>query len=196
MTREERLAKLSTIRIIVANPVSTYDMGMQFDILTGEGAYTDLGNTGQWPYMQFKITDEIRQLRQSLLKGEYLSEDDLLRTYMCKELCIYHDLYFGFSKLEDTIRSKVLEQIKDGLKSVSLDGDMLYVYAVVQDWNQEIRIYDSYDAFCDSVIEDWAGYISPYTDMTDEEIKHWYDVAEENDWEGIPCAEYSEDKGE
>lgn len=74
MTREERIAKLSTIKVIIANPTVTYDMGMQYDILTSKGAYTDIGNVGQWPYMKFKITNSLREIQQSIMQGVPLDE--------------------------------------------------------------------------------------------------------------------------
>lgn len=192
MTREEKIAELSAIHIIVANPVVTYDMGMQFDVLTGVGAWTDLGNVGQWPYMHFPISDGLRNLQKRLLR-EVVSDEDMMQDDICKELCMYHDMWSGSYQLESEALSEALAVIRKELAAINLDGKDLYVYADLEDGNRDIRLFASYEELCNSVLTDWEDSVRPYAEMSDEEIDHWYDVAEVNDWAGILYSDFTED---
>lgn len=47
MTREEKIAKLSKIRVVVTDIIATYDMGLEFTTMTAKGVTTQMGNIGQ-----------------------------------------------------------------------------------------------------------------------------------------------------
>lgn len=190
MTREEKIAKLSTIHIIVANPTVTYDMGMQYDVLTGKGVYQEMGNVGQWPYMHFPIAEGLRQLQESLKTNHTISDEDVLKNDVCKELCVYHDMWNGSYPLEGEPLKNTISLIKKELIKLNLSGNDLFVYAAVESWSQEIRMFVSYDDFCDSILADWEDSVYSYDEMGDDEIDNWYSVAEQNDWAGIPYSDF------
>ena len=76
MTREEKIAKLSQIRVLVTNPVMTYDMGVQFDVITDKGALTDVGNIGQWPFLRSGVSEKLRTIQQKLIHNEVVSDEE------------------------------------------------------------------------------------------------------------------------
>lgn len=192
MTRQEILNKLSTITIIVANPTVTYDMGMQFDVMTGQGATTTFGNVGQWPFMRFVITESFRDLQKSLLEGYDVSGEIMLQDPICKELCKYHDMWNGSYSLEGESLSKCLSCIKEKIQSVDLSGNELFVYAEVEEWDIDIRFFPDYLEFQKAMLADWEGSVDDYEGMDDSELEGWYEVAEANDWDGIPYASFGE----
>ena len=59
MTREEKISRLSQIRVLVTNPVLIYDMGVQFDAITDKGALTDIWNIVQWSFLRFFVSDNL-----------------------------------------------------------------------------------------------------------------------------------------
>lgn len=42
------LEKLHSIDVIVCRSVVTFDLGIQFDVMTSKGVCTHLGNVGNW----------------------------------------------------------------------------------------------------------------------------------------------------
>jgi len=192
MTREEILNKLSSITIIVANPTVTYDMGMQFDVMTGQGALTTFGNVGQWPFMRFVITESFRDLQKSLLEGFDVPEEIMLQDPICKELCKYHDMWNGSYSLEGESLSKCLSCIKEKILSADLSGYELFVYAEVEEWDIDIRFFSDYHEFQKAMLADWEDSVLDYKSMDDSELEGWYEVAEANDWNGIPYASFGE----
>lgn len=192
MTRQEMLNKLSKITIIVANPTVTYDMGMQFDVMTGQGALTTFGNVGQWPFMRFVITESFRALQKSLLDGYDVSEEIMLQDPICKELCKYHDMWNSSYSLEEESLSKCLSCIKENIRSVDLSGDVLFVYATVEEWDIDIRFFPDYQEFQKAMLVDWEDSVEGYEGMDDSELEGWYEIAEANDWDGIPYLSFGE----
>ena len=48
MTREEKLAKLNSIRVVVTDIIATFDMGLEFTTMTSKGVTTQLGEVFEW----------------------------------------------------------------------------------------------------------------------------------------------------
>ena len=46
MERTEMLKKLGEIKALTANMVISFDMGIQFDVMTAKGVCTNYGNVG------------------------------------------------------------------------------------------------------------------------------------------------------
>ena len=42
------------------------------------------------------------------------------------------------------------------------------------------------------MLADWEGSVDDYEGMDDSELEGWYEVAEANDWDGIPYASFGE----
>lgn len=186
MTTEDRINKLATIKVIIANPTVTYDMGMQFDVLTAKGALTTMGNVGQWPYMKFKISQDLKILQNKVANGTSISEEEVLENDTCRELCTYHDMLNGCFLLHGDMLSKCIRHICESISVLELSGEDLYVYAEIEGWNLDIRFYTSYEDMCKDALSDWEEFVRPYSEMTNEEIESWYEIAKANDWNGIP----------
>ena len=70
MTREEKISRLSQIRVLVTNPVLIYDMGVQFDTITDKGALTDIWNIVQWSFLRFSVFDNFRVIHKEIVSDE------------------------------------------------------------------------------------------------------------------------------
>ena len=114
----------------------------------------------------------------------------MMEDSICKELCTYHDMWNGSFLIKEESLSKCLCQIREALKTIDLSGEELFVYASVESWNIDIRFFSSYDAFKEAIAEEWDGSVESYESMDDEELQGWYDIAEENDWDGIPYSSF------
>lgn len=86
MTREKKISRLSQIRVLITNSVLTYDMGIQFDVITGKGALTDIWNIGQWSFLRFFVSDNFRVIHKEIVSDEEFDNDDI-----CREICTYHE---------------------------------------------------------------------------------------------------------
>lgn len=180
MTREEKIAKLKTIELMVADLTMTYDMGMQFSILTRNGATTTMGDYEDWPISGFRVTDNLRKLHDDLLDKVGLSNEQILEEPLCRELYTLHGGDVDEPSEDD--QSKNIDTIIDELMSLDLDGDNVYVFASLAPWNFDIRLFDDYDSLVLYCLDKWEYQVNPYDKMSDEEIDYWYDVAENNDW--------------
>ena len=194
MTREERIAKLSTIKVVMANIVATYDMGLQYDILTSRGVITDIGNIEQWPYMKFKISQSLRDIQTSLRNGVALNDEQILEDDTCRELCSYHDMWGNSSQIEeDDLLLECVQCLRETLPNADLSGSDLFVYATVEEeCDINFCFYASYDDMCDDALSVWIDNVYPYSDMDDKEIESWFNVAEESNWYGIPYLSFCE----
>ena len=70
MTREKKISRLSQIRVLITNSVLTYDMGIQFDVITGKGALTDIWNIVQWSFLRFFVSDNFRMTHKEIVSDE------------------------------------------------------------------------------------------------------------------------------
>ena len=68
MTREQMILELKAAGIRAVPTVMTYDMGMQYDYITSEGAGTSLGGMGSWPLWKFNAIpkDRWQQIKQAI----------------------------------------------------------------------------------------------------------------------------------
>lgn len=86
MTREKKISRLSQIRVLITNSVLTYDMGIQFDAITGKDALTDIWNIGQWSFLRFFVSDNFRVIHKEIVSDEEFDNDDI-----CREICTYYE---------------------------------------------------------------------------------------------------------
>lgn len=189
MTREEKIAKLSQIRVLVTNPVMTYDMGVQFDVITDKGALTDVGNIGQWPFLRSGVSEKLRTIQQKLIHNEVVSDEEFDDDDICREICTYHEFLEDDWALSGEQKQEAMSQIKAGLQTVDLQGNDLFVFASLEEWNTEIRLFTSVEDLYGFIILKY-NWVTPYSEMDDEEIDYWYDVATENNWGGLMLNEF------
>ena len=190
MKTAEKRARLSSIKVIVANPVYSEDMGIQYDVMTGVGVYKEMGSVGQWPYVRFRVSDDLRSLQKSIMDGVVFTEEELLENEIIKELCTYHSFLYGSFLLEGEELTEAIQEICKGLKNVDLSGADLFAFVSAEEWDMSFRFFDSYEQLIDAVEKNWANSVKPYNKMDDNEIDYWYDVAEKNGWHGIPHASF------
>lgn len=184
--KEEYLKKLKAIKLCVANMIVTYDMGLQFDVITSEGATTNIGNVGSWPCMEFQLTEGFKEIHAKICAGEKIENTEIENDSICREICTYHDMYNGDRCLEGSQFEECIDSIKDGIAELELPHSTFYVYASLEAWDTEIKMFDTLEAMKDFFISSLGACVDDYGDMTLEQIKYWYDVAEENDWDSLP----------
>lgn len=195
MTRIERIAKLRTIDICVANITYTYDIGLMFDVLSSEGVASEQGcNFSQWPCFKLNISEETKVLISRLKKGEEISDDELLSNKIFREICTFHGYHETFV-VGDKILVECLKQIREGSKHINFTSEYFYAYITLDDWNIQVHFFSNYKDLKSYFKED-CGHLSCYTwdEMSDEELEEWYHVAEENDWEGLPFMVINEEE--
>ena len=194
MTREELLAKLSNINICVANNTYTYDIGLMFDMLTSDGAASEQGyNFSQWPCFKFSITDDFKNIVRSIKNGEEIDGDELLNNSIIKEICTIHGYNDSFVVCDETL-SACIKAIIEEAKAIDDTLDSFYTYASIENWAIKVKFFSAYE---DMVLffKNECGYLdfTCWNEMSDEELEEWYNVAEENGWDGVPYMEINDD---
>lgn len=196
MTREEKIAKLNTIRVVVTDIIVTYDMGLQFTTMTAKGVTTQMGNIGQWPCFVFNLKDEqLRQVVDALRTGKEVGDDEILSSLLGMSLTTYRDLYNGEFRISDEgLKSEILRQIRKNLNGIQGLVDRLYVYATLESWNLQIEFFATEEALADFFIESWGTAEESYEHMPDEELDEYYNCAEEENFYSLPYSEFSLDR--
>lgn len=193
MNREELISKLSSIKVCVANITYTYDVCLFFDVLSGEGVHSEQGyNIGQWPCFKLNIPEDTSHLISRLKRGEVMTVDELLENNTIRELCTYHSYANSWLVEGDTL-IKCISQVKEGLKEIEGIPNSLYAYVSLDDWNVCEAFFLTYKELQDYFLQKWNYDCKPWKDISDEELKEWYQIAEENGWEGIPYMEINGD---
>ena len=77
MTKHEKLRKLRPLRPTAFPTVATFDMGLQFDTLSGSGAGTHLGEVSGWPLWKIERLDagEMGRILEKIGRGELSAAD-------------------------------------------------------------------------------------------------------------------------
>ena len=192
MTRVEMISKLSGIKACAANITYTYDIGLFFDVLCSGGVHSEQGyNIGQWPCFKLHISEETNRLISRLKEEEFIADDELLENSTIRELCTYHSYTNSWLVDGDTL-AKSVSQIKDALKEIENRQDTLYAYVSLDDWNVCVAFFLTYEELQDFFMDKWSFDCRPWEDMSDEELEEWYQMAMDNDWDGIPYLELGE----
>lgn len=186
MTMKEKLEKLHTISVCIANIEVTCDMGMQFDVMTGNGVSTNIGNVGQWPCFGIYIDEATKQLVLDLKAGKPVSDEDMLKVEFCRQLTSYNNFINPVSLFEDEKTKRILDIIREKVVDVDIENEYFYAYASPEDWNMEFFFYSTQEELGECMVEHFGSDDWLYSDMNEEEINYWYKTAEENDWECIP----------
>lgn len=191
MTREEKIAKLNTIRVVVTNIVATYDMGLEFTTMSKDGVTTQMGNVGQWPCFVFNHEDEqIRNVVDALRTGKEVSDDELLGSKLGTTLTTYCSVFGEEHRITDEdVVSEITREIREKLKNIQGVGDRLYTYATLEEWNIQIEFFATEEELADFFVENWGTADESYENMTDEELDDYYDIAEEEEFYSLPYVE-------
>jgi hypothetical protein len=192
MSREEILEKLSNINICVANITYTYDIGLMFDVLSSVGIASEQGyNFSQWPCFKFPITNDFRNLIHRIKDGKEIDDNELLSNSVFKEICTVHGYNDSFMVCDTTL-TKCIRLIQEEAKVLDDTLNSFYAYVSIENWSVNLKFFSTYKDLV-NYFKDECGYLSfiPWEEMNDDELEGWYQVAEENDWDGVPYMEIS-----
>lgn len=185
MTRTEMLQKLSTVKLCATNLEFTVDWGVQFDIITGKGASTNVQNLVWWPCFQYPMTDEVKHLKNALAENNDITDQQMLQYDFIKLICTYRDYSTRGIQLEGKLLTECLSFIRKEIKNIDTDKDSFYVYSSINDWDMDVKMFDSEEGMEDYFLKCWEPSES-YSEMDYDQIKYWYDAAEAEDWFGLP----------
>lgn len=91
MTISEKINRLKQIRLIITNLTMTYDMGMEFTILTPRGADVNIGNYGDWPAWMLEVTDYLRELHKRISNNSEITIKDLEKVEIFNHILSSYD---------------------------------------------------------------------------------------------------------
>ena len=193
MIRTEIISKLSKVTLCVANITYTYDIGLLFDVLTSKGAASEQGyNFSQWPCFKFSITDDFRNIIRRIKNGEKTDDNELLNNSIIKEICTIHGYNDSFVVCDETLAA-CIKAIREEIKVIDDTLDSFYVYASIENWAVKLKLFSAYEdlvLFFKGECSHLA--LTGWNEMSDDELEEWYNVAEENGWEGVPYMEMNE----
>lgn len=187
MKRKEMLQKLGNIKALTTNITVTYDMGIQFNVMTSKGVCTNFGNVGNWPCYKVPITPELKLLKDCLEKGEDVSAEDILKVDVCKSLLSYTDMFQGQSWIvEGDKLDHCVENLNNAILALNTDRDFFFAYVDLEDWgNNDIVFFNEYEGLRDYFCEVFGCDDELYEDMDDEKLERVYEEAGENGWNGV-----------
>lgn len=90
--KNELIHELHKVKFCSVPTVGTFDMGLQYDFISSEGAGTGLGNMLSWPaYKIRRIEDHKWQDIQSKIKDSSLQFEDLVNTDLSSLAEVFND---------------------------------------------------------------------------------------------------------
>lgn len=171
-------------KICITNLVATYDMGIQYSVITSQGASTELGNFGSWPlyYLPLdRITkEEINNVRYGLIK----SKEQFFKLSFLGKLLKYNTIISGSYDLEENVEQKIYSKISMKIKELD-EGKIdkkLYFYVAVEHWLNEVNVFYTKEDFEDFLLETWGANVIPYQDMNEEEFDQYYKMGKRKKW--------------
>lgn len=189
MTREEKIDKLKTIKLCITNLTATYDMGLEFTILTSIGGEVNIGNIGNWPIGIINVTPELISLKRKISQGEKISIKDLENVDQLSYLITYNSTPSDTRRrVDEDLISNVINELTSLLSKVELHNKKIYVYSTLESWDCELKLFESYEQLEDFILKQWGGDVVFYEDMDDKQLDYYYKAAEEEDFKNImPC---------
>lgn len=181
MTTKEKLKKLQSIKVCVTNMVFTYDMGLQFDVMTKNGVTTHFGCFEQWPCFMIKMDEKTRKLLDDLRLGKDVTNEEMTATDFCRNLTSYHGDQLEGDKVE-----KILDAIRESLRNFQYAGDVFYAFVLPEDYYMIFKFFATKAEIEDYFVENYGSGDYLYTEMDEDEISQYYDCAEEYGWGGMP----------
>ena len=195
MTKAEKLAKLSSITVCAAPTVITYDMGFEYEVLTGAGKTTGFGDMGQWPCFKFSCDSDTLAIIHRIKAGEDATDEEIWNLQITKILSMYHNPIYGSNGPLEIIDTEFVTEIRKCLTSIQLTSDLRYIYAYRDMSPDPSELTISFmEEDIENVFIECHGYSEDdyYDDMDDEEIDECFERAEEFCW-GLAYNDYTSD---
>ncbi len=184
MTRKEKIEKLRQIKLIITNLTATYDMGLEYTIITSKGGDVNLGNIVNWPITEVLVTDEVRSFHKRILEGEKIFLSDIKNVVFFNSILSYHSTpwseagYISDEDIEESVSSICYK-----MKTLDLSEKHIYAFVTLESWNKQIEFFDTYSELESFVIEELGSSIQDYESMSEEEIDYYYNSAEDEGWQ-------------
>ena len=182
-TRQEKINKLKSLKLCITGLTATYDMGLEFSILTNEGAGQCLGEVGSWPINCISIDDNLKSLQDSILKNEDYPHSELLCHEWVKNLFTYSSTPWSEEFLVED--DELLGQFIQEFKGLKLKDACFYAFARLENWHREIKLFDTYSELEDYLIFIWKENTSDYESMDDDSLDYYFGLAEDEEWANI-----------
>lgn len=184
MTREKQIERLKSIPLCVCNLTATYDMGLQIDVLTSQGVATSFGQFCQWPCLTFTVTKAIKDIQKALIAETTLPDSQILNNKAIRRMCVCDDMFNGSFELSGENLSQALNKIRKELPKVEFKDRNGYAYIEIGS-DIFIKFFTSLADLQNHFLGNFDNYYE-YNEMEDDELQHWYDVAEDNGWDNFP----------
>lgn len=184
MLREEMIEKLRNIRLTSYPTVVTFDMGMQFDVFSKDGAFTCLGEIASWPLWKLKRLSEskINDIQNKINNNSLTCEDFVdteLRTFV-----------------EEIVQNKkgdINLLLKDVCKyPFSSEDHYIYVYSDTEGWNDEVSFWGTLEEFEEDYLKRYRAMLTDWENFSDSELKSIIEEIEEHG-EGLFFCEMEKD---
>lgn len=198
MNREGMISKLKSIKFLITNLTLTYDMGMEFTVLTSEGGTVNIGNFSDWPVSKYRISDKIRNLLTRIMNGEKVGIKDICNANLCMDLIssIRNDDELDPYEKGAKIKSLSSAIIK-GIKEISPNSNFFYSYITSDIWNKQLKFFRDYESLEDFMCTELGSGIRLYNDMSDDELQYYYNCAADENWQNLmPYYEQSNENTE
>lgn len=171
MNRKDMISHLQQIGLRAIPTVVTFDMGLQYDYITPQGAGTGFGGMGRWPLWRFSAIDKAKwDCIIARIKGNCLTPYDLLGTEF--EIFVDNVALLG----EDTVDYQRFFSGLVTMKWPEKDFYCLYDNGMWYDASSSIPIFrGSEDEILIEFADQYCSDVETWENMTDEEIESWFD---------------------
>ncbi len=173
MTKEEMINKLKTIKPTAFPTVATFDMGIQFDVITPNGAYTYFGGVlGDWPVWVFERLDNetIGKLQAKINNGEKLIPADFENTDL-------RPFAIRLGNREDFEFNEIFTNFLNYPKTEEQKN--IYVYSDLGEWVPELMFFNSEEEITSYFFDNFPGS-NTWDKMDDNSISSFYYELEEH----------------
>ena len=167
MTREEKLQMLHGLSVRAYPTVATMDMGIEYDFVTGTGAGTGFGNMGSWPVYRFAPMEKARwEAVCAAVRDGSVSREDLRGT--------------GLDRLaEDAGISGEAEPVSSVLGGLTALREApekaFYCLFDAESGEEAPQFFPSLEALEEAFAQRYCTSLTPWEDMSDEEMDEWID---------------------
>lgn len=183
------LEKLHSIDVIVCRLEVSFDMGIQFDVMTSKGVCTHLGDVGNWPCWEVPITKELIELREMVLEDSTsVTIEDVLAVDVCKRLLSYYNMY---NEEEWLVEGNVLDMcfgnLIKSIREIDCSRDKVYAYVDLEEWGDgTVKFFNEERDLNTYFVCIFGNEERLYDEMTEVELQEAFENAVENEGKYIP----------